>query len=147
MKDYYLETKGDVISKETWLRLLSLILQLCIQGLSVCVWFMTISQIWISSWDAGVLTAALLRIQVLRDVALCCWVSGFRRFEGTMFVQNVSNNSHNDTASYPRRHEFQEFFYSLKRSDQPSRSHIRLVKRIFLWDTEVKEWRKPPTSI
>jgi hypothetical protein len=79
---------------------------------------------WVFSWAAGILTAVLLRIQVLRYTTLCQWVSGSRRFEGTriVFVQNARNNFHKDTASYPRRHEFQEFLYCLKLSDQLSKA-------------------------
>jgi len=73
------------------------------------------------SWDAGILTAVLLRIQVLRDVMLWGWVSGFRRFESTRSLRNISERSLKDTPSYPRRHAFLQFF----RSDQPSHARIR----------------------
>lgn len=79
------------------------------------------------SWDAGILTAVLLRIQILSDLTLWGWVSGFRRFENTRSLRNVSERSLKDTTLYPRGHAFLQFF----RSDQPSQALIRLATGSF----------------
>ena len=62
-----------------------------------------------------VLTAAMLRIQVLWDVTPCLWVSTFRfkqskysglfdpEYGGNPISRNVGNYLSKDTASYPRR--------------------------------------------
>ena len=80
------------------------------------------------SGEAENLSPVLMRIQVLKNVTLWGWVCGFRRFEGTTFLRNVSERSLNDTTSYPRRLAFLTFF----RSDQPSQDRrIRLAMESF----------------
>jgi hypothetical protein len=52
-----------------------------------------------------VLTAVLLKIQVICDVTTCQLVNSYRRFEDASFLRNVSHYVVVDTAYYPRRLE------------------------------------------
>jgi hypothetical protein len=49
-----------------------------------------------------------LEYQVSCHVTFGSWQSGSRRFEGTVFLRNVSYHSPNDTATYLRRPESSE---------------------------------------
>ena len=53
----------------------------------------------------GVLTAVLLKVQVLWDAKLCRWLSGSWRVEGLWFLRNVGNCKSNATA-LQSRHSF-----------------------------------------